>query len=486
MSASSATCAGAGVTREDESRVPTPLMIDALGPDKPYRSRKRGLICDVSGQNVAELTHVPALYMARTLDRLRSESGVAATLTLAERDKLLQQAALNFETARLGGIGPEEHHRLVALTSGLPVSVVRAGAATVADACRGAVKTVESARPQASVLSRLDIAPGSAAAVWRRRGRVLGVNASGNHPAVHSLWLEALALGYRVVVRPSHRDPLTAYRLVLALRAAGFANDDVLFLPCDYGVADELVRGVDLAIVFGGDAVVSRYAGGWLNTPVLPQGPGRVKVLITGRWEPFLDLVVESVSGIGGASCLNATGVLIEQNAPEFAEALADRLSHLRPLPPDHEMAELPCRPIAEARTLEAFLRQRAGNAVSLLGHAGIVHDFGNGSAALLPAVHLVHSATAEQLAIELPFPCAWVAPWSRSQGTLPLRDSLVVGVATDDDALFAALVEEPSIRNIYALDRPTWWLPPGIPHDGFLAEFLMRSAAVARPQEGR
>jgi acyl-CoA reductase-like NAD-dependent aldehyde dehydrogenase len=458
-------------------------FIDALGPGGAYRTSRREIVRDVAGRPVAELTLVPALYVARTLDRLRRQSAVSAGWTQDERTRRLRAAAVAFATAPLGGLSPAEHHLLVARTTGLPVAIARAAATIIVEAIGNAVHTAEQGRPRGArpADARPSDTRGADSVLWRRRGRLLSVNASGNHPAVQSLWLEALALGYRVAVRPSRRDPFTAYRLVLALRSAGFADEDVLLLPCDHTVADELVRGGDLAMVFGGDDVVHRYAGGWSDTPVLPQGPGRVKVLVTGRWQPHLDVIVESVSGLGGVSCLNATAVLVEHDPRGFAEALADRLGALRPLPVDQEAAELPCRPLAEATVIDGFLRRSATGATAVLGGDGIVHDLGDGSAALLPAVHLVDDPTAEQLGVELPFPCVWIAPWSRGQGAAPLRRSLAVGVATDDDGLVGALLDEPSIRNVYGLDRPTWWLPPGIPHDGFLAEFLMRGTAFAR-----
>ncbi|WP_382464783.1 aldehyde dehydrogenase family protein [Streptomyces noursei] len=457
-------------------------LVDALVPGGTYRTSRRETVRDVSGRPVAELTLAPALYVGRTTDRLRRRPAVAAGWSPAELTGRFRAAATAFTTDRLGGLTPAEHHRRVARTTGVPVSVVRAAAATVAAATANAVGAAEQARPRGALPADWrhgDVADGGAV-LWRRRGRLLCVNASGNHPAVHSLWLEALALGYRVAVRPSRRDPFTAHRLILALRSAGFADEDVLLLPCDHRVADELIRGGDLAMVFGGDDVVDRYTKGWSGTPVLPQGPGRVKLLVTGEWERHLDVIADSVGGLGGVSCLNATAVLVAHDARGFAEALAERLAALRPLPPEHEDAELPCLPLAEARRIDGFLRQRAAGARAM-GNTGIVHDLEDGSAALRPAVHLLEDPAAEQLALEMPFPCVWVAPWSPERGTAPLRRSLVVGVATQDDALVDGLLAEPSIRNVYGLDRPTWWLPPGIPHDGYLAEFLMRSTALAR-----
>ncbi len=82
---------------------------------------------------------------------------------------------------------------------------------------------------------------GGGGAVWARRGEVFAVLASGNAPGVHAEWPQALALGYRVAVRPSRREPFTGHRLVHALRQSGFRDDDAVFLPTDYAGADELV-----------------------------------------------------------------------------------------------------------------------------------------------------------------------------------------------------------------------------------------------------
>ena len=64
---------------------------------------------------------------------------------------------------------------------------------------------------------------------------------------------------------------------------------------------------------------------------------------------------------------------------------------------------------------------------------------------------------------------------WSRS------RQTLVLTAITQDTGLVDALVADPTIRNVYVGDRPTWWLEPGIPHDGYLGGFLMEAKAVVR-----
>jgi hypothetical protein len=91
-------------------------------------------------------------------------------------------------------------------------------------------------------------------------------------------------------------------------------------------------------------------------------------------------------------------------------------------------------------------------------------------------AVHLVGRPDAPQMGVELPFPCVWVSRWSRAAGLNALRDSLVVSVFTRDEALVDALICEPSIRNVYLGNQPSHWSRPGMPHDGYVAEFLMRT----------
>jgi hypothetical protein len=161
---------------------------------------------------------------------------------------------------------------------------------------------------------------------------VFAVHASGNAPGVHTLWLQALALGYRVAIRPSRREPFTGHRLIHALRQAGFRPEDVVYLPTDYAGADEIIRAADLAMVYGGQDVVDKDT----NDPtVFPNGPGRTKILITAEqdWRDCLDIVVDSISNQGGMACVNTTAVLYEGDAAPLARAIADRLSMIEPLP---------------------------------------------------------------------------------------------------------------------------------------------------------
>lgn len=317
-------------------------------------------------------------------------------------------------------------------------------------------------------------------AVWTRRVEVFAVHAPGNHPGVHAIWLEALALGYRVAVRPSRRDPFTPHRLMSALRSAGFGDDQLVLLPTDYDAADEILRGADLAMAYGGEDVMRKYA---TRSSMLPQGPGRSKILLTADvdWRDHLDMIVASISHEGGRGCVNATAVFVAGDPTPVAQAIAQRPAAIPSLPPEDENAVLPVLPLAEARKLEQHLLARAAGTTPWLGGDGIVDELGDGRAVVRPAVHQLDRPDAEQAGVELSFPCVWVAPWMPAAGIEPLKDTLVLTAVTHDERRLDHLLAEPTISNLYIGDHPTYWIQPGIPHDGYLADFLMRTKGVIR-----
>lgn len=478
------------------------VFIDALGAGGEYRTRNREVIATTAGVPVAELSLVPPLYVSRTIGAQRK----ATPLPVTAREAALKKAAAAFATAVIGGLDFDAYVELAGRISGLPIAVTRAGARGVADAVATAFDAVRPAQPVGAVLDWRDERTRSggavrddrtrrsgavrddrtrrSGAVWARRGEVFAVHAAGNGPGVHGLWPQALALGYRVAVRPSRREPLTAHRLVNALRQSGFRPEDVVYLPTDHGGADEIIRLADIAMVYGGQDVVDKYAD---DPAVVVNGPGRAKILITADrdWREYIDLVVDSIANLGGMACVNTTAVLYEGDPAPLARAIADRLATIEPLPSEDDSAILPTQPVDKARAVANYLAGKAAGATALLGADQVVAELGGGYAALRPAVHLLAEPGSGQLAdtlnVELPFPCVWVSPWTRDAGPDPLRHSLVVTAITGDDALIDDLIAEPTVTNVYRGHHPTYFHAPEIPHDGFLADVLMRNKGFVR-----
>ena len=452
------------------------VPIDALGPSGEYRTRNREVINTIAGVPVAELSLVPPLYVSRTIGAQRK----VRPLPVVQREAALAHAADVFAGAVIGGLDFDAYVGLASRISGLPIAVTRTGARSVADAVASAFDAVRPARPIGAAVDWREERTRNGSAIWARRGEVFAVHAAGNGPGVHGLWPQALALGYRVAVRPSRREPLTAYRLVNALRDAGFRPEDAVYLPTDHGGADEIVRSADVAMVYGGQDVVDKYA----NDPtVVVNGPGRAKILITTDrdWLDYIDLIVDSIANLGGMACVNTTAVLYEGDPSPLAQAIAERLATIEPLPTENERAILPTQPIDKARALSSYLAVKAAGTTPLLGADQVVAPVGDGYAALRPAVHLMAEPDVDKLNIELAFPCVWVSPWSRDAGMEPLRHSLIVTAITGDEELIDGLLAEPTVTNVYCGRYPTFYAAPEIPHDGFLADVLMRNKGFIR-----
>lgn len=452
------------------------VLLDALGPRGEYRTRNREIVATTAGVPVAELSLVPALYVSRAIGAQRK----VAPLPVAEREKALAAAADIFRTAQIGGLSFDAYVELASRISGVPIVVTRAGARNVADAVAHAFDAVRPAQPVGAARDWREERTRAGSAVWTRRGEIFAVHAAGNGPGVHGLWPQALALGYRVAVRPSRREPFTGHRLVSALRQAGFRPEDVIFLPTDHGGADEIIRCADLAMVYGGQDVVDKYA---VDPTVMVNGPGRAKILITADrdWHDYLDLIVDSIANLGGMACVNTTAVLFEGDPTPLAAAIADRLAAIEPLPTEDERAILPTQPVAKAQALADYLATKAAGTTALLGADQVVAGVGDGYAALRPAVHLLAEPDVDKLNVELAFPCVWVSPWSRADGLTPLRQSLVINVITGDDDLIDDVLGDPTISNVYRGNHPTFYGAPEIPHDGFLADVLMRNKGFIR-----
>ncbi|TKA04760.1 aldehyde dehydrogenase family protein [Actinacidiphila oryziradicis] len=454
----------------------TPIALDALGPNGPYRARNKLAIPDVAGKPFAELSLVPKLFVTRAMSALRK----AETLPLEDRLAALARAGELFATGEVDGMSAADYQYRVSRMSGTPLAIVRTAVAGIAGMAAGAYRSLQAARPVGAVNDWRDPNARQGTAVWIRRGDVFAVHAAGNHPGVHALWLEALAAGYRVAIRPSRREPLTPYRLISALRASGFGDDQVVLLPTDYEAADEILRQADLGMVYGGQEVIDKYA---TDPTVLPNGPGRSKILITADsdWRDYLDMIVDSVSHEGGTACVNTTAVFVEGDPTPVAAAIAERLSAIPSLPPEDEKAVLTAYSQAAAKKVEGYLLAKAAGTRAHLGGDAVVDTLGDGSAVLRPAVHQLDSPHAEQANIELAFPCVWVAPWTREAGTAPFKETLVLTAVTKDEQLLDRLLADPTIRNLYIGNHPTYWMAPGVPHDAYLGEFLMRTKAVIR-----
>lgn len=449
------------------------LSIPLLRQGTERTSRDTRVLHAVTGTPLATVHEAPALLTRLTTKRMRTTGPPPPPDELAA---VLAEAGRRFAKTTIAGLDPEAYAEMQALASGVPVRVARQTLQRLADESALLAEVVEAQRPAGGAL------PGPAR--WSRRGSVLGVVAPSNHPATHIAWLQAVALGYGVAVRPGARDPFTPQRIAHALLDAGFDPDRISLLPGPHSAADALTGAADLALVYGSEATVARMRG---NDRVLVRGPGRSKILVDGPVDDgLLDHLVTDIADDGGVRCTNATAVFTSGDHLALAEALAERLAELGVLPVTHPDAVLPVRPSAEARALRAALRGEAAGAPDLAErhYAGDATPVVDGDGAVLrPAVVAVDRSDHPGLATELPFPCVWVAPWHPSEGIAPLGDSLALTLLTDRSALVEAALDDPTIRTVVHGRVPGWWKDPFLPHDGYIGQFLREVRGHVAPR---
>lgn len=437
------------------------MHVPALLPSGEYRSRDIGELAGVDGLPLASVSQVPPLLIGRTL-REMSRPAIPVPVDV------MREAGRLFATAELEGESPDEYARRHALATGVPVRVARSALRLLPERLARIGETVDAQRPV-----------GAGGAVrWVPRARVLGVIAPSNHPLTHIGWLQALAFGYAVAVRPGSRDPFTPLRLARSLVRAGVPQHQIAVLPSPRSTAEALAQRADLGLVYGDEPTVGRYRG---SARHLVRGPGCTKAVLLGGTGPDEDEYVsllDAVAGDGGVRCTNVSAVFVAGDHASVAEELAARLAKLPSLPVLAPGAALPVRAAEDAARLRAAAANLCGAATDVtagLGEAPLA-EVESGQTVLRPAVLRVDDP-AVPLTGELPFPCVWVAPWTPERGTAPLRDSLAVQVLGPDRAgLVDALLAEPSVRTVIDGPGGDWWSDPLLPHDGYLGHFLLEA----------
>lgn len=445
--------------------LPVPLF--RQGEERPSRDTRT--LHGVDGAPLATVHEAPLLVTRMTVKAMHD----APPMSADERLAVLSEAGRLFAGATLGGLTPEAYCRAQALASGVPIGVARRSLARVGGDCERLGEVVARQAPVGA----------GRTARWVRRGSVLGVVAPSNHPATHGAWLQAVAMGYRVAVRPGTRDPFTPLRLALALDSAGLGSGWISVLPGPHASADALMNTADLALVYGSEDTVARLRG---NDRVLVRGPGRSKILVDQRVdEQTLDHVVSEVASDGGVRCTNTTAVFCSGDHRALAEALAERLARLPAHPVTDDAAVLPVRPRREAEGIRAALDRSAHGSADLVRRFhddGPLTAVGGDAVAMRPAVMCVDRSDHPGLGGELPFPCVWVAPWRPSEGIGPLDGSLALTLLTDNAALVAEALGAPGVRTVLHGRVPDWWKDPFLPHDGYLAQFVQEARGFVSP----
>lgn len=441
------------------------LRVMALTPSTPREFLDTVPIESVDSDTLGMIERVPQIYLSSIASFLRKTPEIGPA-DLAEK---LAAAAKIFKEKRVCGLTPAQYSAAVSELSGLPETVVSASINEIADSIGLAPGLAKLGIPIGAPLMPSPTQSARGVGKSRRRGELLAVIAPGNGPGTHGLWPQAVALGFKVIVRPSEREPLTAQRVVESMRRAGLGGY-VALAPCSHSSVDYLIDVADLAVVYGADDIVERYGS---SPNVLVQGPGRSKILIGSDQSvtDALPLAFESITSLGGAACVCASAILVEGDHRRFARELSDYAEE-RFADVGFRASAVPRIPQRLSKWFDGIVSERQDILVQEPGSEYV----GDRRIRSAPLVHCVDSAYHPLLQQELPVASVVVAPFDRDRDVPAIEPALVLSVLTADRHLLESIDELVGVRNVYVGAIPTTWMNPSVPHDGFLSEFLMRT----------
>ncbi|HZV33843.1 MAG TPA: aldehyde dehydrogenase family protein, partial [Verrucomicrobiae bacterium] len=330
----------------------TPLPhIPALRRGRPYESLDQIKVIDHRmGTPLASISQVNAGIVRKDLARAADSRAALKKFTTAQLLEISAKAGELFleGTLPLGDKGhaqsAREYLETLSATSGLPHVMVRRNMAKIHHALTN-MRQILNGLTRGLDLSILDKGHGEQFGTpvsYYPATQALGLVMPSNSPAVNSLWLPAIALKMPVVIKPGREEPWTPFRLIQAFIGAGCPAEAFGFYPTDHEGAGEILKLCGRALIFGDKSTTDRYAN---NPAIQIHGPGYSKILIGSdeieRWPEFLDVMVASISDNGGRSCINASAIVVPKYGAEIADALAQRLGPITPLPATDENARL-------------------------------------------------------------------------------------------------------------------------------------------------
>ncbi|MBM3770288.1 MAG: aldehyde dehydrogenase family protein [Acidimicrobiia bacterium] len=314
---------------------------------------------------------------------------------------------------------------------------------------------------------------------------VLGLVLPSNSPGVHTLWLPVIPMQIGLVLKPGPQEPWTPYRMAAAYLQAGIPPEAIAIYPGAGDVGAAVLEGCARSLIFGGSATVERYRG---NPRVQPHGPGFSKILIgddqVDHWEKYLDAMVDSVFANSGRGCINCSGIWVSRHGKAIAEALAARLAHVRPLPPEDPESSLaaftvPGTADAISAAIDGDLKAPGVTDVTAKlrgGNARVVKD-GNAEY-VLPTVLHCESPEAAAANREYMFPFVTVVDCPESKMLASIGPTLVCSAITSNAALRRSLLDAVHIDRLNLGPVPTIQLNWLQPHEGNIVEFLFRERA--------
>jgi acyl-CoA reductase-like NAD-dependent aldehyde dehydrogenase len=458
---------------------------------QPYTSMEVDeLVHFATGEPIAKVSRANGGLIQRDMRKATQAREALRHIPIAELVDRVGRAGELYAGAELpmgdGTQTPDQFVRAQSATTGLPERLCRANMKKNEFVLR------EMGRILASLTRGLDLEVlsrgyGEERGVpisFQAESPVLGLVLPSNSPGVHTLWLPVIPMQIGLVLKPGPQEPWTPFRMAEAFVQAGVPREAISIYPGEGDVGAAVLDGCGRSLIFGGTPTVERYRA---NPRVQAHGPGFSKILIgddqVDRWEKYLDIMVDSVFANSGRGCINCSSIWAGRHGREIADAIAQRLADVRPLPPDHpesSLAAFTVRGVADAVSAAIDAELKTPGVSDMTAKYRDVGRVVKGERAdyLLPTVVHCESPDAAIARAEYMFPFVAVVDCPESQMLSKIGPTLVCSAITCNPEFRRALVDAVHIDRLNLGPVPTIQLNWLQPHEGNIVEFLFRARA--------
>jgi acyl-CoA reductase-like NAD-dependent aldehyde dehydrogenase len=441
-----------------------------------------------SGEPLAEVGRANAGLVERDMRQAKRARDVLREIPIADLLRMVKKAADLYTQAELplgdGTQTPEQFVRMQSATTGLPEHMCRFNMTKNHFVLNQMDKILESLTRglDLEVLSRGYGVERGVPISYQAQSPVLGLVLPSNSPGVHTLWLPIIPMQVGLVLKPGPQEPWTPYRMTQAFVQAGVPKQAIAIYPGLGDVGAAVLAHCPRNLIFGGSATVEQYKG---NPRVQAHGPGFSKILlgddVVDNWRKYLDLMVDSVLVNSGRGCINCSGIWASRHTKEIAEALAERMGPVQPLPPEDPNSALaaftvPGQADAVSADIDRDLKEAGVQDMTAKFGPRLVKkercDY------LRPTVILCDSPARSIAKKEYMFPFVTVVQCPQEKMLEAIGPTLVCTAITEDKKWQRALTDATHIDRLNLGPIPTIKLNWLQPHEGNIVDFLFRARA--------
>ncbi len=470
------------------------LSLPVLRWGKPYDSLEKDTVLHFNtGEAMAEVHQANAGLLQRDMKKASQAREALRQFTCADLiDKLKQAADLYVNETLPMGDGtqsPDEFVRMQSASTGLPEHMCRFNMTKNHFVLQNMDKMLDALTRglDLDILSRgYGVESRGVVVSYQAQSSALGLVLPSNSPGVHTLWLPVIPMQVGLVLKPGPQEPWTPYRMTAAFMQAGVPAEAISIYPGGGDIGAAVLGSVDRALIFGGTPTVERYKG---NPRVQAHGPGFSKFIladdVVDDWEQYLDIIADSIYLNSGRGCINCSGVWASRHTKEIAQALAERLGPIEPLPPEDENAGLAAfTAVINDRNMGSLVWDMIAEDLKEDGVTHCTEPYGprlvekERCAYLRPTI--VHCTSPEQAIAkkEYMYPFSTVVECPQDKMLEKIGPTLVCSAITNDEKLARALTDATHIDRLNIGPIPTIKLDWLQPHEGNIVDFLFRARA--------